>query len=462
MRKFLCALGVALLLVGSALAGQEEDELTEALRLAWPEWQVLIAPEDDWRISRETGLEEDVVTALLYRADDGAIRLRQLTAYADLVWSGASFDWEIADWAPIPATEDAVLRLASPPRSWRYAAAAFVLYEPSELEGCASFLIREGERLTDLYVYADSLVGIVADENDLCGLRIAEWNGAEYTSVAVSPMSKAALWIPPMHSTAGFLEFFSDAADQFSLARGADGLWRLETVLGQGAAYSVMPDALENLTLGGATTHNQDWFYGTFGFPVLLTELDFSAIPSPREAIGLLNRDGMACTACDGTVMYGAPDGQAAAVCYARLAGRVTGEQGEWTQLCFGQEPHSLTGWFRTADLAFGAEMDRVRCGFPQFDDEDMSADYLMQVLPGLELPPDGYFLHVWLVGRLPDQRWLVELNGAQIWAAPEDAFHEVGSNQELEGYLDDLSLELEEYPDPLWSSSFHCEEEDD
>ena len=79
----------------------------------------------------------------------------------------------------------------------------------------------------------------------------------------------------------------------------------------------------------------------------------------------------------------------------------------------------SIRNHFRREDLAFGAEVNRLQCSFPSYDNgrwwrertEDPDA-----AIPGLAaMLPEGaklYSQDLWLVGRNPDGDWLVLVNG--------------------------------------------------
>ncbi len=90
-----------------------------------------------------------------------------------------------------------------------------------------------------------------------------------------------------------------------------------------------------------------------------------------------------------------------------------------------------MTGWFAEDDLAYGPEIEAVRCGFPSHSDDDCYGSYLVRVLNGIdpaEIADAAYAAYpVWLIGELPDGGWLVQLDVDTVCTAPADAFRDVG-----------------------------------
>ena len=136
----------------------------------------------------------------------------------------------------------------------------------------------------------------------------------------------------------------------------------------------------------------------------------------------------MKATGVTQTSLLNAPGEDALALCYARLTGTVLQRKDGWVQLQIGSAEKGMTGWFAEEDLAFGAEIEDIRCGFPSHSEDDCDGDYLVTVLHGAD-PADylEYMCYVWLIGRLPDGSWLVQLNVDAICTAAENAFHEIG-----------------------------------
>ena len=133
----------------------------------------------------------------------------------------------------------------------------------------------------------------------------------------------------------------------------------------------------------------------------------------------------------NGTPLYQAPDGDIIASAYARLAGTIAGEEGDWVCLQVGSEARGMRVWCRREQLAFGGDTENVRCGFPGYevDFEERFSDILNRYMTGLKQPfpreyeAEGYPASLWLVALLPDGRYLAEVNGDTVGEISPEAF---------------------------------------
>lgn len=191
-----------------------------------------------------------------------------------------------------------------------------------------------------------------------------------------------------------------------------NGVWRL-TVVTDGGQYFIGDGYLVDDQCEGVYWTNAWYVWGVPTFPTLLDGLDFAAVPvAAEDAAAMLDTAGFACTAADGVILYDAPEGSVVATCYARLTGKVIAEDGDWVQLQIGSAQEGMTGWFRREDVAFGAAVNEVRCGFPSYDSPDDMAES---------------WYEMWLIAELPGGGWLAQIDVDRVEVVPAEKIGQVG-----------------------------------
>ena len=354
---------------------------------------------------------------VLMRVQDGMLLTRNVTATGDDL---AGEHWEISDAAPIPLTDAGAAKAAAildafvlAPAYYRHAHS--FLTENDLLSESARFLLNDGETLASLYPYDGYLVGIVQNSAGQDSLRLADWDGAAYGDVLATSMQEC-IWLNHIHSTSGNMEIWTATSEEY-LERGEDGVWRLVFHQpGDDARYSLGLGWVVDSTLTEYDPYysNDAWHYGTPTFPTTLPELVFSELPDLEGAIALLDASGWACVKTEGAALYDAPDGDVLASCFCRLPGRVLEQAEGWTQLLIGSEELGLAGWFRTEDLAFGAEMENVVCSFPRFD-HSLLEDTAFAAEICEQLKDNFRSFTFWLIGKTPDDDWLMLIDGKLV-----------------------------------------------
>ena len=223
----------------------------------------------------------------------------------------------------------------------------------------------------------------------------------------------------------------------------ADGNWTL---------YRVYDDFVTDANELALCDSNDVIHYGAFTLERDLTEADIPAYPDfIRDVIPLLDSSAFACVRSDDAAMLDGPGGKLLATCYARLTGRILRREDGYVQLRIGSEEDGMTGWFAEEDLAYGPEIETVRCGFPSHSEDDCYGSYLADVVTGID--PTGFVdttCLVWLIGRLPSGDWLVQLDAEIVCTAPADAFRDIGPATELwaqfEAEYDHFEQEMREW----------------
>ena len=447
MKKWMALLTALLLCFGVAQAeyswqqrlsdtGPSVKELVEPAQAAYPDWQVW-ETEEYWTGLYNGGPQhEHHCMVYMYRVEADRLLVMSLWTMANPLKAGDPVPWEESYYAPIPLTAEAAERIAAmAPEE------VFEMYEGASLTeaalpGCAEFLVQEGEKLTKLLAYPDFLVGIVEDAQELESLRIGHWNGTAYDKVTATAMNEY-IYINEIHSWNDELELYIPGAELWVYC-GDDGVWRLGRVLGEteidgellDVSYIVGEDGLYTDDYITTDYRSNDWVrYGRPTFPTLLDGMDFAELPLSIEAVrDRTDASGYACVKQEGAGLYDAPEGNVLANCYKRLVGRVMTEQDGWVQLQIGSSEQGMTGWFRTEDMAFGAEVNEVRCSFPAYDDEPWwDLEDLSSILPEYGAELDPWSTTLWLIAQTPDGDWLVQVNDDLVCTATAEAIGEVG-----------------------------------
>ena len=360
---------------------------------------------------------------LLCRVEGGMLRFLELHILINPLLNGEPAGWQERHFAPVPLNAGSAADIAGAVPMLKYPEDGGIpwLSFPS---GYAEFMLREGESWEELGAASDGLIGVSVNAAGQKGLRIAKWNGSDFAEVTASPMTEKDFALDTFHSGDGFLILdLSDMENEYYayISRGEDGAWYWSGVNTGHAIYRFCDAYMLDDTYSFYDS-NVCHHYGRMTLPLALEELDFSrmALKGP-ELAAFLDASSWACVRENETPVYAAPDAAPFALCYARLAGTVAAEEGDWVCLQIGSEEHGLRGWFRREQLAFGAETEDVRCGFPAYEAEiypsypwrkDLTA-FVSRVLenPYGALDVDAHSASVWIIGRATDGRWLMEIN---------------------------------------------------
>ena len=415
-----------------------EDDLIAAAEADFPGWEIVVC-EHYWsgRWENELACWENIS---LMRVVDRTLYQLMLSVMINPLKQGDLIPWEITDWAPIPLTEKAVEMLLSMDPADLYKADEGCSYDPYKLSrnivpGCAPFLLGEGESWSVLYSYPDALAGIVISAEGQKCLRIAHWDGEQYDSVTSSRFfAESRFTISSYHSDGNTITVYCEKCDP-QFVRQPDGRWIFVGIAdGNWSLYRVYDDFITDANILALSDSNDVIHYGVFTPERDLTEADIPAYPDfIRDVIPLLDSTDFACVRSDGTAMLDGPGGQLLASCYARLTGRILQREGGYVQLRIGSEEHGMTGWFAEDDLAYGPKIEEVRCVFPSHSEDDCYGSRLVHVLNGIDTTEIIDTMYpVWLIGKLPDGGWLVQLDVETVCTASAYAFWNVGPATEL------------------------------
>lgn len=346
--------------------------------------------------------------------------------------SGNTIAWSsVYDSAPVPmlpgtaSKAEEILSANGSAASEHYLSSTGFLSKNAELlSGSAQFLCGENEELQSLTVCDRHLFGIVENSDGMRSIRISAWDGETYPDPISSPVASTALRINSVHTGDDWLEIFTDEYECIFLPTGSN--WQLAdyaSLMYGYDRYSLGENALIDLTVNDFGNRDNDTYhYGKPTFPVMLTEINFDAMPDLEQAVQRMDAAGFACVAVDGANMYTAPDAEVSASCYARLPGKVLRQQKGWTQLQIGTDASGTVGWFHTGDLAFGSDIENVVCTFPAYDYHGFMETNCADVIgKQLHSTPD----QCWLIGKTPDGSWLGLINEETVTVIPADVIGE-------------------------------------
>ena len=397
-----------------------EEELNAAAEADFSDWTVT----DYFRYWAGRCYQE----IQLYRIVENMLLQRRLSVLVNPLKHGEDIPWDVEEWAPLPMTPEGMSAFLSLDLD-EY----FYNYIPFSVEsssvpdpilfGCAPFMLEEGETWVQLMTYPDFLSGIVCNADEQYCVRIAHWNGESFDSIISSRFHQEYLSIDDSCSWNDTL-----SVNCFQFERQEDGRWMFVHMSdGYPTLYTISGEYIDDAIF--PYDSNDAMHYGIPTFERDLTQVDFGTIPKYiLDAVAQLDSSAYACVRTDNTPMLDAPGGNTVAFCYARLTGSVLQRRDGWVYLQIGSADKGMAGWFAETDLAFAAEIEDICCGFPSHSEDDCHGEYLMTVLYGADPTDYIYYLnYVWLIGKLPDGSWLVQLNVDTVCTAAEDAFHEIG-----------------------------------
>ena len=433
MKKWMALLLALVLCLGAAQAEvvRKADLIAANVEADFPGWRVI-----GHSVYSSGGWEGEMAhhcAVYLLQVADGQLRFRNLHVIMNPLEPGDPVPWEVTDFAPVPLTAEAEARLMAMAPGDVTEGYGRELTDAA-LPGCAEFLLGEGEYLTGLFVCQDDLVATVKDGEGRTGLRIARWDGMAYALVTATAMSRTSVYVNTIHSGNDGLELYLPGMQLYAWCD--EDVWRLSYVLSyDGEAYSMSGGVHGFESYMTDPLNNDAYFYGVPTFPTMLDGADLGDIPTGlADAVARLDATGYACVATEGAAMYEEPAGDVVASCFVRLTGTVAAVQDGWVQLQISSAEQGMTGWFRQEDLAFGAEVNRLKCTFPSYDNDRWRREKTEDpdaVIPGLaQLLPQGARLYdqdIWLIGRKADGDWLVLVNSDIVCTGPAEAFTDIG-----------------------------------
>ncbi|MBR5345170.1 MAG: hypothetical protein IK127_05030 [Clostridia bacterium] len=398
------------------------------------------------------------VDVLLCKIGDGQLHLKSLSVLANPLWEGNAPEYKETDTAPLPLSVEAEARIsAMEPRD--ITVDGFRWLSSKATPGCADFMLNDGEVWEDLGVFAEGLVGVARNEEGRQGIRVAPWDGEAYGEIIASPMWETGFFLNTIHSGYGSLELHVGNYLTY-IDCDADGNWVLAGVNNGYAIYGFGDHVLYDWSDFDCGTTNNYYHYGCVTFPLALEDADLdSLVFRGPELLKLLDTSGWACVRVDETPLYGKPGGDIIGWGYARMAGTIVTEDSDWVLLQIGSETCGLQVWCKRNDLAFGAETEKIRCGFPCYEvdrSDGNIAAVLNQSLIGLDTPfPEDwherdYPEKVWIIAHLSNGNYLLQIDEDLVRPIPADVFTEI---LEPEEYWPSYDFELtDEEWEALWS----------
>lgn len=401
----------------------------EAAQQDYPDWQV-------WKVtySGYGRYENEIAIHIfvnLYRFTNDCIELMELDAITNPIQEGDDVPWSVTTLIPVELAPGAADTLRAMDGKDIFTISSRAVFSDTVTDLLMPSQHTADETVVQLMSSSQFLYYVTKDSAEQYMLRIAKWDGSEYTTVVSTP-SPAKLSFNPAFSSDNTLELDANLSPYLEVdcKFDADGVWRIHT-LNNDAYFITVYDNYIIKTYWSNEQNNDDYHYGRLTLPLTLTEVDFAAFPQTfDEVLAYMDYTGVACTAHDDTPLYAAPDGEVLAYCYTRVPMTVISESGDWREVQLGSDVDGLRCWVRAADLAFGADTENVVCTFPTHRavDRVQKAVSFSGKARALE---DGTAW--WIIGVLPNGDYLMMYAGDEemfVGTAPASAFSELGETE--------------------------------
>lgn len=401
----------------------------EAAQQDYPDWQV-------WKVtySGYGRYENEIAIHIfvnLYRFTNDCIELMELDAITNPIQEGDDVPWSVTTLIPVELAPGAADTLRAMDGKDIFTISSRAVFSDTVTDLLMPSQHTADETVVQLMSSSQFLYYVTKDSAEQYMLRIAKWDGSEYTTVVSTP-SPAKLSFNPAFSSDNTLELDANLSPYLEVdcKFDADGVWRIHT-LNNDAYFVTVYDNYIIKTYWSNEQNNDDYHYGRLTLPLTLNEVDFAAFPRTfAEVLSSMDYTDVACTAHDDTPLYATPDGDVLAYCYTRVPMVVISESGDWREVQLGGDADGLRCWVHAADLAFGADTENVVCTFPTHRavDRVQKAVSFSGKARALE---DGTAW--WIIGVLPNGDYLMMYAGDEemfVGTAPASAFSELGETE--------------------------------
>lgn len=408
----------------------------EAAQRDYPDWQV-------WKVtySGYGRYENEIATHIfvnLYRITDDCIELMELDAITNPIQEGDDVPWSVTTLIPVELAPGAADTLRTMDGKDIFTISNRAVFSDTVTDLLMPSQHTADETVVQLMSSSQFLYYVTKDSAEQYMLRIAKWDGSEYTTVVSTP-SPAKLSFNPAFSSDNTLELDANLSPYLEVdcKFDADGVWRIHT-LNNDAYFVTVYDNYIIKTYWSNEQNNDDYHYGRLTLPLTLNEVDFAAFPRTfDEVLSYMDYAGVACTAHDDTPLYATPDGEVLAYCYTRVPMVVISESGDWREVQLGSDADGLRCWVRAADLAFGADTENVVCTFPTHEEVDRAQEAVSFSGKALPLAKGCAW---WMIGTMADGDYLMMFADNEeifVGTAPASAFSAIGEAED-DGDWDD------------------------
>lgn len=401
----------------------------EAAQRDYPDWQV-------WKVtySGYGRYENEIAIHIfvnLYRFTNDRIELMELDAITNPIQEGDDVPWSVTTLIPVELAPGAADTLRAMDGKDIFTISSRAVFSDTVTDLLMPSQHTADETVVQLMSSSQFLYYVTKDSAEQYMLRIAKWDGSEYTTVVSTP-SPAKLSFNPAFSSDNTLELDANLSPYLEVdcKFDADGVWRIHT-LNNDAYFVTVYDNYIIKTYWSNEQNNDDYHYGRLTLPLTLNEVDFAAFPRTfAEVLSSMDYTGVACTAHDDTPLYATPDGDVLAYCYTRVPMVVISESGDWREVQLGSDADGLRCWVRAADLAFGADTENVVCTFPTHRAVDRVQKAVSFSGKARALEDSTAW---WIIGVLPNGDYLMMYAGDEemfVGTAPASAFSELGETE--------------------------------
>ena len=300
-------------------------------------------------------------------------------------------------------------------------------------EGLAVGLMGEGDRLIKLAAQKERLVLLVEKPVGVRRLRVAEWNGAQYTVRETDDLPEDAD-IDVFHAgEAEIMIAYGDGGEQaLATFRRSGGAWMLSGMMADEVFSLTADSVISDASVG----RNDGAVYGKHAWGDLFT-VDFSTLPRTMEdASRQMDTSGYAFVNNpnpeDKLHLRTRASRNSASLgkFFNRTPVQVLSRDGEWANVRIGLGEASLEGYMMTAYLAFGEDMEAVACAFPQMQwregQESVGVALLSKPESGAKAIAKGAFTYGsgdYIIGVVGDSWYILMRADGSVGYARQSAF---------------------------------------
>ena len=303
------------------------------------------------------------------------------------------------------------------------------------VDGLAAGLLGEGDRLITLALLQKHIVLLVEQPVGVRRLRVAEWDGAQYTVRETDDLPEGAD-LDALHAGAGQIMIaYSEGGKQaFASFTESGGTWMLSGM----TAEEVFSLTADSVISDGGVGRNDGAVYGKHPWGDLFT-VDFSTLPRTlEEAAAQMDASGYAFVNNpnpeDRLHLRTRASRNSASLgkFFNRTPVQVLSRDGEWAKVRIGLGEASLKGYMMTEYLAFGEDMEAVACAFPQMQwregQESAGVALLSRPESGAKAVAKGPFMYGegdYIIGVVGNAWYILMRADGSVGYARQSAFEE-------------------------------------
>jgi len=146
---------------------------------------------------------------MLYRIGDTRIDFVVLHVITNPLRSGDEIPWDVTAWAPVPIRPESAVRLRAMTTDELFGYGETPEFGAEALPDLVPNLLAEGESLTELVVYEQTLMAVIVDGDGQYRLTIAAWDGEGYRDIQSTLPQTEKMSLNGIHGNDEFFELWT-------------------------------------------------------------------------------------------------------------------------------------------------------------------------------------------------------------------------------------------------------------